>query len=396
MRCLCCLGLSRRGLFGAAAGAGALLACEGLGLSPARAAGAEPPRGQIIPAFEALVKKAGLAGSVSLRPFRITPDDMPWTVSAGAVKKGQAVTFLLAGRWYLARAADLWFEPGLVFHARVMMDRPYNPMHNSGTWRAEEDGEIRLARSASEFHSSAGNLATPPEVYRQGEGWIEGVALVWEGEAAEGLARLQGAGDYNGLIAGERARLADLPELPRLWQSYFQLQNGPGIFRSREAGVIECLTERNVSIIQHPVMHALEPGARFDWKWLVEELPAKNGENSVPTHDYLSVAVEFDDGQDLTYLWSAGLPVGQTFKCPLPGWDKRETHHVVRSGRAGLGQWHSESQDVHAHYKAHIAGSARMIVGVWLIAVSCFGRGRGKARFAGLTLSGNGWQRQIL
>lgn len=396
MRCLCCFGLSRRALLGGMAAGAAAFACEGLSLSGAQAAEPEPAQGQLAPALAALVKKAGLEGRVSLRAFRLTPQDMPWRLSAGAVKKGQAVTFLLAGRWYLNRAADLWFEPGVVFHARVRMDKPYNPMHNSGTWVAEEDGEIALARSAGEFHSSAGNLATPPELYRQAEGWIEGVALVWEGDAAQGLAALNAAGDYAGLIAGERARLADPPNLPRLWQPYFQLQNGPGIFRSREAGVIECLTERNVCILQHPVAHPLEPGARFAWKWRMDELPSKTGENAVPTHDYLSVAVEFDDGQDLTYFWSRDLPVGQTFRCPLPGWDKRETHHVVRSGSAGLGEWLSEGQDIHRHYKEMIGGSARSIVAVWLIAVSCFGRGRGRGAFAGLTLSGPGWQRQIL
>ena len=30
------------------------------------------------------------------------------------------------------------------------------------------------------------------------------------------------------------------------------------------------------------------------------------------THDYLSIAVEFDNGQDLTSLWSSALPVGET------------------------------------------------------------------------------------
>lgn len=396
MRCFCCFGASRRGILSGLAAGAAAIACEGLGLRPAMAQSVEPRQGELVPAIEALVARAGLGAAVAVRPFRILPETMPWTTVLGTVRKGQAVTFLLAGRWFLAREADLWFEPGIVFHARVSMDRPYNPMHNSGTFIADADGPLAIARSAGEFHSSAGNLATPADLYRKADGWIEGVALVWENDPATGLARLNAAGDHTGLIAGERARLADPPNLPANWQPYFQLQNGPGIFRTRTAGVIECLTERNVCILQYPTFHPLEPGTRLSWKWQVDELPSRVSEASVATHDYLSVAVEFDDGQDFTYMWSRDLPVGQTFRCPLPGWDKRETHHVVRSGTAELGRWQIESADVFDHYRAHIGGSARSIVGVWLIAVSCFARGRGRAQFSDVALSGADWRKQVL
>jgi hypothetical protein len=42
---------------------------------------------------------------------------------------------------------------------------------------------------------------------------------------------------------------------------------------------------------------------------------------SLGTHDYLSGAVELDNGQDLTYLWSSSLPIGTAFRCPIVWWD---------------------------------------------------------------------------
>jgi hypothetical protein len=41
-------------------------------------------------------------------------------------------------------------------------------------------------------------------------------------------------------------------------------------------------------------------------------------EDTLPTHDYLSVAVEFENGQDLSYFWSAALPPESNFRCPIP------------------------------------------------------------------------------
>ena len=119
-------------------------------------------------------------------------------------------------------------------------------------------------------------------------------------------------------------------------------------------------------------------------------------EDVTPTHDYLSIAVEFDNGLDLTYLWSAALPVGTVFRCPLPWWDQRETHQVVRSGAAGLGHWVAEEQSLLADYERAIGGPVpARIVGVWLIAVAILQRGRGECDYRGIELRSAGGTRSI-
>jgi hypothetical protein len=74
----------------------------------------------------------------------------------------------------------------------------------------------------------------------------------------------------------------------------------------------------------------------------MDELLSKVREDNLITHDYLSIAVEFDNGQDITYYWSSELPVGTGFRCPITTWTARETHVVARSGLEGLGQWLNE------------------------------------------------------
>jgi len=104
------------------------------------------------------------------------------------------------------------------------------------------------------------------------------------------------------------------------------------------------------------------------------------------THDYLSIAVEFDDGQDLTYMWSSKLPVDTIFKCPLAYWDKVETHWVLRSNPKELGKWLSEERPLRADYTRAIGAPPTRIVRVWLIAVSVFQRGEGLCDYADIEL----------
>jgi len=74
-----------------------------------------------------------------------------------------------------------------------------------------------------------------------------------------------------------------------------------------------------------------------------------------------------------TWYWSAALPIGTHYACPLPTWAARETHWVVRSGADGLGRWHDERRIVADDYRAAVGAVPTRIVAVWLIAVSIFG-----------------------
>jgi hypothetical protein len=124
----------------------------------------------------------------------------------------------------------------------------------------------------------------------------------------------------------------------------------------------------------------------LSWSWRVDELPSELAEDTLPTHDYLSIALEFDNGQDLTWQWSAELPPEYSYRCPLPHWDARETHLVIRSGNADIGRWLTEERAVRRDYATAVGDPPERIVGVWLIAVSVFQRGHGRCAYGAIEL----------
>jgi hypothetical protein len=178
---------------------------------------------------------------------------------------------------------------------------------------------------------------------------------------------------------------------PEPWH-YRQPVPGPAeIYASGADGEIACRTNNDVGIVRHEVSLPLLEDTRLGWSWRVDELPSAVREDTLPSHDYMSIAVEFDNGQDLTYYWSAELPPGTVYTCPLPHWCERETHVVVRSGPDGLGEWQSEERDLRADYEAALgAPLPGRVVAVWLIAVGLFQHVKGSCVYGSIEVSGGG------
>ncbi len=366
-----------------------------------RPAGATPAsfldRTRFLDGLEGLLASADVPELVAYRRIDITGADLPWIESGLEATKGQQITFLLGGRMWLSREYDLWFEPGVVFHARSGAGQPiYNPMANTGTMTATADGPVQIARSAGEWASEAGDLWVPDEEYAKADVALYGYALLWKGSAAEGLARLADRGDVGGVIGAELARVTSPKTLPAGWENLYMFGGGPVIFSDGGNGEIVCQSHKTVGILRHETPLPLVPDTRLSWRWIVEELPSVQPEDSPATHDYLSIGVEFDDGQDFTYIWSRGLPVGKVFRCPLPRWTPIETHKVVRSGTAEIGTWLGEEQDVYADYQAHIGGEAKNIVRVWLLGVTVFQRRSGQCRYSSIRLTHPAGEIQLL
>lgn len=333
--------------------------------------------------MEALIARAHSAELAGYRLFTIDGDDLPWIDLGLSAAKGQQISFLVTGRMWIARSHDLWFRPGLVFHARTRGRRPmYSPGVDTGTMTAAHDGPLEIARSAAEFADADGRLWTPEAAYRRQEVKIVGVALLWKGDALAGLESIAAQGDVDGLVTAEIARLKRGRRLPEGWNDLFSLGGGAEVFNRDINGEIVCESAGSASIIERPLPLAFTSRPRLGWRWKIDALPSEKSEDAAPFHDYLSIGVKFEDGQDLTYFWSAGLPTGKVFRCPLAGWSAVETHMVVDSGAAGLGQWRELERDIVADYAAHIGGRAEAISHIWLLAITPFQRRRGACRYA--------------
>jgi hypothetical protein len=150
---------------------------------------------------------------------------------------------------------------------------------------------------------------------------------------------------------------------------------------------IHCHTNADVGILQKPADMPLQPGTLLSWRWCVAQLPSSLREDTVPSHDYLSIAVEFDNGRDITYYWSGSLAPETGYDCPLPNWHGKEYHVVVRCGSEGLGEWQTEQRDLYADYQHFMGEPPARIVSVWLIANSIFQRQPGSCDYADIVLS---------
>lgn len=147
-------------------------------------------------------------------------------------------------------------------------------------------------------------------------------------------------------------------------------------------------TRKNVGILTRDVDLPLSPVTTLKWRWKVDQIPSKLPETAAAQHDYFSIAVKFENGRDITYMWSASLAKDLGFACPLPGWTDREYHVVVRSGTRDVGKWLSESRNVAADYAKYVGGeSPGRIVQVWFIANTIIQQGEANASFGNIVIA---------
>jgi hypothetical protein len=284
------------------------------------------------------------------------------------------------------KALGIGAPPRLLLRGRVDGGALQQSARDTLTFAADRGGEVELGSLFPGEVQQDGTIATDRIPYRAMSGSLSAVVVRWAPgvEPREQLDRVASE-DASGLCAAEAARLADSPEPPPGWDHH-PLVGPEDVYVASPTGITAHVPQ-TVSIIRRPAEAPLTPTLRLRWSWSVDALPSELPEDTALTHDYLSVALEFDDGQDLTWHWSCALPEGFAYRCPLDHWRHRETHVVVRSGTAELGRWVEEERQVLADHRVAIGGPApARVVRAWLIAVSFFQRGEGRGEFGPIEL----------
>lgn len=327
----------------------------------------------------------------------------PWTRTGLHLAKGDCVTWLAEGRIVISPELDLSGGPRFHLWARVG-DRGTitNGPGDTFTLSARDEGALDLAIYHGEWATPQGDLATPREAYATLKGALDVCLLHWRrpglDSARAGLRRLAELGHDEPLVVAELARLESPIREPAGWRHLWFLGQSRIFARAQTDGrdAIRIAMQDDLAIVQKSAPFGLVPGTTLQWEWKIDSLPAQTGEDTLPTHDYISLAVEFENGKDLSYFWSCALPVGHVFACPIPTWTPRETHLVIRSGRKELGRWQKESRDLYADCLQIYGSAPARIVAIWLIAVSSFRRGRGDALVADIALEAAGERLRVL
>lgn len=344
--------------------------------------------------FEAAIGQLALDPAVArevreTRLLRLGAGEEDWVATGIEVTAGEELTVLAAGTFWASKALDLRFGPRMGVWFKVgSRGKIFKTPNDAATLRMSESGPLFMAaKPPGEWADEYGRF--DPEHPRAGLTGSYSVCLfVWRASAHRGLEALLRRGDWHGLVANALVNAQSPVETPAGWQYLWRLGQGD-IYRhvQGEHGThIHCHTHEDVGILQYPADFPLTDKTRLRWRWKADKLPSDLAEGIQPTHDYLSIAVEFDNGQDLTYMWSGSLAPDTIFRCPLPFWDKVETHWVLRSRRSELGRWLAEERPVRADYARAVGAPPSRIVRVWLIAVSVFQRGEGICEYADIEL----------
>jgi hypothetical protein len=316
----------------------------------------------------------------------VKPGGDSWTDSGLDLPVGARVSILAEGHVYMSRVFDVAITPKVGLWFRVG-DEPLAKIVDRGcSIEAVQGGRLRFAaKPPGEFTDVAGRFE-PDQSRAQLQGGFRVAVIQWRASLDESLASAAEISPSLFAPLLERLRKPVLP--PKGWHYLWRLGQGE-IYQSDPAGhELCCHTRSDVGILQYPLHRRLTADTSLSWDWLVEQLPSTLPEHIPPTHDYLSIAMEFDNGLDLTWMWSCELPKDTIFQCPLPWWDQRETHWVIRSGTQQLGQWLSERRSILADYERAIGGTApKNIVAVWLIANTAFQRREGRCRYRDITVT---------
>lgn len=362
----------------------------------------ELPREEFARAFTRASTALGSVQSGRCSLVHVPGTQAPWLDSGIDVEAGEDVSWFANGRVHLSKLLDMYVEPHFQLWGRIGDGDVFRGTRATHTFTATSSGRLQFASYfPGQWSTPAGEFSTAPEAWKSVSGAMDVAVVRWRGAAPDGLRKMARA-EYEP-AAAELERLRDSVSTPRDWSYLWFLGAGEIYDDTTEDGhaCIACDTRCDVGILRKDVDIALTPETTLAWRWNVDALPSQLAEDSLPTHDYLSIAVEYDNGIDVTYYWSAELPVGEGYWCPLPYWDEREYHIVVRSGSSGLGQWHSEQRRLLEDYRHHVGDSPRVgapatrIKRVWLIANSIFQRRRGSCRYAEISV-GQGGERTLV
>ncbi len=348
---------------------------------------------------------AAEAGACEAAALRISAADSPWTDTGIDLAHGEGMTILASGSVMLSEELGVSLPPRMWLWRRIgEKGRIFKAPHDTGTQSTGASGRLYLTVGSHWWTTPDGDYVGSDEEFVGLPGGYDVLVIRWRRDTnpLEGLRALNSHAPDDPLILAEIERLTS-PALqtPEGWEYLWRVGEGSS-FSSGSTGeksgtpVIHVCPVDEGAILKREVSIDLRPDTRLRWRWKVDALPSRVAEDQIHTHDYLSIAVEYDNGQDLTYYWSASLPESTVFRCPLPGWSEVETHQVIRSGEAGLGSWRSEERSLLADYRAAVGDPPNRIVGIWLIAVSLFSHQSGAADFAEIVVESGDERLQIL
>ena len=263
-----------------------------------------------------------------------------------------------------------------------------NLTEDSGSFVADCSGHLQLGVYMGIWTDDFGHLKHTRNYARLREG-ITLIVAKWRTSSETALFALNHPAQVTPpLISAERVRLQRAYQKPPGW--YYLTETGHSeIFYAK---ALDNIAQINIDaqnaqgIIRKTVDIPLSRTVTLNWQWRLDEHPSVGPEDCAQFHDYFSIGAEFDNGRDLTWIWSQYLENDHHFHCPVKDWSTRETHYVTRTAADPKGEWLNDSRYVYRDVEISQGEPAARIVAIWLIVVSTFSHRRLRGAFRNITL----------
>jgi hypothetical protein len=315
-----------------------------------------------------------------------------WRSSGVPVTAGQPVTLFGFGEGIGAR---VWVRIG-----GADIENLGETTYSFAAWA---DGEVELAvrpqARGLNWERCDGTLPAAASALPAEPVDIAVVVAAWNTPATDALAALARSTEQEAVheaIARATAELAAALPQPAGFRSICYLRRS-NVFEAWEGDGRRGVwghAASSAGIIKHAVDLPLDASSEITFEWRYDALHSLGPETEARHHDYSSIAVEFDNGQDITWMRSPHLEAGTHFACPLDWWNTRETHIVLQGGRDDVGVWQSHTRKILADYDMAVGGRVATrptrIVGVWFISVGAFGRTTPDTKYANVVVRSGG------
>jgi Protein of unknown function (DUF3047) len=333
----------------------------------------------------AALRQAG----ASIAQVRVDARSDPWTPTGLLAQQGAAITWFANGDSWIATRRGPHLDAALQLRVRTGGSAPVlDGTGRTFTAIAPHGGPVELCslfpgELRDDVERVSYDRTMPRALFRGG---FDVLVAVWPSDTdVEARLAEAAAHDSTGLCRLEAQRIGAPVTPPPGWRPHGHVPLAG--LHSEHDGEVDVHSHGRVEIVCREARVPLRETLRLRWRWRMDQLPAKRAEDTLLTHDYMSVAVEFDDGRDLSYYWSVALPSETSYRCPLPHWREREWHLVVRSGSAGLGEWHTEERALVRDRAVAIGGATpREVIRVWLIVTCASAGGEARGSYADIEL----------
>ncbi|MFT4563967.1 MAG: hypothetical protein ACI9BW_003729 [Gammaproteobacteria bacterium] len=343
-------------------------------------------------------------GGVSVRTMELPGNQTPWHRSGLKVQQGQAYSLFAEGVIHWSeRYPHLCGGPQFHLWARIQshgstQGRAVNLCSDTGTFVADVAGDLELGIYMGMWADQFGNLKSGTHLYDALRGAISVAIVVYDSDVEKLLEWASGLDSIPPMVMAETQRHLRNDSPPSGWH-YLHEAGYSSLYQkltTDDGAIIRAQANDDQGILRHEVDFPLADSTTIQWRWRLDENPSRDREDRAVSHDYVSVAVEFDDGRDLSWIWSSCLEPESFFQCPVKIWSERETHFVVRSKDDKLATWYGETRSVLTDVSKSMGSPPKRITAVWLIVVSTFNHRRAHASFADIALTGEGRQLKVL